>query len=423
MTSPKLNLELLAKNIDSSPTPYHAVSTISNTLIENSFVKLDLRSIFTAEPGKYFVSVGGSIIAWIQNEKFLPYRIVGSHSDSPNLRVRPNADLNTSIANQLTVEIYGSPLLNSWLDRDLGLAGLVNIKDSSGKSEHLLTLDKSVLRIPQLAIHLDRKLSSDGLKLDQQKHLKPMWLTGPDKPVLNELIADQLSISSDQILSSDMMLYDLQNAEVISGDSGFLSSSRIDNLLSVFAGLDSLSQLSDDCSSTPVFAVFDNEEVGSRSDTGAAGAFLDQVLERISLSNSLDRGQYLAAISNSHFLSVDGAHATHPNYPEKHDPNHRIIMNNGIVIKHNTDQHYATDARSESDFISCIDGLDLEIQRYSHRNDMSCGTTIGPIVSANLAINSIDIGVAQLAMHSIRETAGCKDILDLGKAISAFWSN
>ena len=419
-------VEKICNQIDASPTPYHATARVIKDLSSKGFQKVDIESSFPSSPGSYYISQTSSLICWQQGSSIKPFKVVGAHSDSPNLRIRPNPNTSSEFGTQLLVEVYGSPLLNSWLDRDLGLAGIVCTRGKNGLSNHLLRIENPFLRIPQLAIHLDRGIKSSGLKLDPQTHIDPMWLgdTNFFDQGLNHIISEKLEIPPEDILSSDIMLFDLQGSKVSgSFEEGHLSSSRIDNLLSVFTATNCFSENQDaEVQSIPVLAVFDHEEVGSRSSLGADGSFFANVIERISAALGTSRDDHLWTLSESFLLSVDGAHATNPNYVSKHEPNHRIAMNNGIAIKHNVNQRYATTFETESAFLEMISDLNIKTQRYSHRNDIACGSTIGPSLSANTTIATVDIGVPQLAMHSIRETAGCADIIDMSKVIKTFWS-
>ncbi len=407
----------LCRDINASPTPRHCVKTVKGLLTAQGFVE-QKRTQFARTPGKYFLQVGGTLMAWIQPERLKSFSIAAAHTDSPNLRVRPQPDTESANCNQLGVEVYGSPLLNSWLDRDLSLAGHVIIENGDTTTTTLVTVEEPCLHIPQLAIHLDRTIKSKGLQLDPQKHLTPMWYS--DAP-FRSFLAKQCDTVSENILSFDMQLFDTQKASIVGLEKNILTSSRIDNQLSVFCATYALLSTAPLETVCPVAFFYDHEEVGSQSAIGAAGNLAANTLEQIAYSCGLDRTRYLAALASSFLLSIDGAHATHPNYADKHDSQHHIALNGGLVIKQNVNQRYATSSETAAYVTSLLKNIGQVPQRYSHRNDIPCGSTIGPIASANLAIATADIGVGQLAMHSIRETAGLEDAQSLVALCQSFW--
>ena len=442
-------------DLAASPTPYHAVQRAVLLLTDAGFSPVRLDQPLPTVPGPYFVVSGGSMMAWVQQDTHRGFTVVGAHTDSPNLRVRTKPDVAAAGFEQVGMEIYGGVLLNSWLDRGLGLAGRVSVAtdgDGAGSSmeEHLVLDDRPLMIVPQLAIHLDRKIVTDGLKLDPQKHLLPLWALSPEmagdetggsgaaesgEPGSNGLrghIAGLLGVDVDRILSWDLMAFDTQAPEIIGRDGDLFSSGRIDNLLSTFCGVRALTRLvaprsgrsdADGAARTPVLALYDHEEVGSESATGAAGNFLASLLERIASAQGASRAEYLASLHRSIVVSADGAHATHPNYIERHEPSHRIGLNKGVVIKRNANQRYATDATSEAFVVEVCRAVDVPLQYYIHRNDIPCGSTIGPITAARLAVPTVDIGAPQLAMHSARETAGVADIGHLEATLHGAWSH
>lgn len=438
-------------DIENSPSPYHAAERAAKILRDSGFAQVERGEPIDSEPGPYFVLEGGSLIAWIQMAEHRGFTILGAHTDSPNLRVKTNADVTANGYEQIAMEIYGGVLLNSWLDRGLGLAGRVAVRDAkAGAREELLSINEAIMTIPQLAIHLDRDVVSKGLKLDPQKHLVPIWnLTGPNtsgssefgsklgndgseaKPdsdsgsvgELKAFVAEHLSVNADDILAWDLMAFDVQPPALIGRNKDMFATARIDNLLSTFCGVRALTELwdsgpaNDALPRTPVVALYDHEEIGSESATGAAGAMLSSMLERIAAAEGADRGQFLVGLTNSYVVSADCAHATHPNYSDRHEPGHHIALNGGIVIKRNANQRYATDATSEAFIMRVCDEAGVPVQFYIHRNDLPCGSTIGPITAAKLGVPTVDIGVPQLAMHSIREMAGITDIDYLEKVV------
>ncbi len=414
-------VQQLLASIESSPTPYHCVSESARRLDEAGFVSVDRTQSLPKGPGRYFRVDGGSIIAWMVPAKPDRFTVVGAHTDSPNLRVRANADLENASWAQLGVEVYGGVLLNSWLDRDLGLAGRVSLADGSTV---LFLDDRPILRIPQLAIHLDREIRDKGLKLDPQTHINPLWATSNTEATFRSYLATQTGASEDDILAWDVMVFDTQPPAIVGLDSDLIASARVDNQLSCFAALDALTSLTLETAAPgaiQVLALFDHEEVGSESATGAAGSNLSSLMERIATAAGLGRTDYLEALTRSYVVSADCAHATHPNYVDKHEPNHHIAINAGVVVKRNANQRYASDAASEQPFRAACAAVGVPVQTYIHRNDLPCGSTIGPATSAQLGVRTIDIGAPQLAMHSARETTGAIDAAYLRNCLASVW--
>ncbi len=427
-------------DLEAAPTPYHAVARARDALAEAGFRDVDPAEALSDAPGPYVMSRAGGLIAWIQQPEHRGFTVVGAHTDSPNLRVKTHADVTSAGVNQIGVEIYGGVLLNSWLDRGLGLAGRVSLRADGPGSEvetRLVLDDRPIMLVPQLAIHLDRDVVSSGLKLDPQRHLAPMWALdagasddaesdageGTDPGLLRRHVASLLDVDPKRILAWDLMAFDTQAPSVIGRDGDLFSSGRIDNLLSSFCGVHALTPLVDrSLDRTPVLALYDHEEIGSSSATGAAGSLLATMLERIAGAEGASRADFLAALNRSIVISADGAHATHPNYPDRHEPSHRIALNKGVVIKRNANQRYATDAESEGFVVAACEDAGVPLQYYIHRNDLPCGSTIGPITAARLGVSTVDIGAPQLAMHSARETAGVADIEHLRRALEASWS-
>ncbi len=439
-----LTEEVMA-DIGTSPTPYHAVDRALGLLAEVGFQAVDPSSALPTAPGSYVVSRGGSLVAWIQQSQHRGFNVVGAHSDSPNLRVKSRPDVTSAGIEQVGVEIYGGVLLNSWLDRGLGLAGRVTVRPQGTEeaSEVRLVLDpRPIMIVPQLAIHLDREIVTKGLKLDPQQHLAPLWALGGAEPTdgpagseddpgpLQRHVAGLLDIEPERISAFDLMAFDTQPPAVIGRDAELFSSARIDNLLSSFCGVRALAELTEAIGSetnavprTPVLVLYDHEEIGSESATGAASTFLISMLERIAAAEGASRTEFLAGLSQSIVVSADGAHATNPNYVDRHEPAHRIALNGGVVIKRNANQRYATDALSEAFLVDACRGAGVPLQYYIHRNDLPCGSTIGPITAARLGVSTVDIGAPQLAMHSARETAGLADVGYLHRALGALWSH
>ena len=416
------------RDLAASPTPYHATARAADLLKGAGYLPVDPTAPPSSlRPGSLNYTInGGALMAWRQPKTADGYLIVGAHTDSPNLRVRTKPDMAAAGFSQIGMEIYGGVLLNSWLDRDLSLAGRVMIQSENGTiSERLYQEPRPILRLPQLAIHLDRNIRDSGLKVDPQQHTAPLWALGDAADGdLRAYVADGLEVEPDSILSWDLMTFDTQAPAIVGRDGDMFASGRIDNLVSAFCAIRSLVEVTSstkDGPLTPVVILHDHEEIGSTSATGAAGPMLENGLERISAGAGADRFGHLAALSNSLVLSVDGAHATHPNYVDRHEPSHRIAVNQGVVIKRNANQRYATEAPAEAAVVAACRADNIKLQFYIHRNDIPCGSTIGPITAARLGTPTVDLGIAQLAMHSAREMAGVYDLDYLCDALRACW--
>ncbi|MXW75631.1 MAG: M18 family aminopeptidase [Acidimicrobiaceae bacterium] len=413
METPDLSVtRRVASLLDASPTPFHAVETASQELTAAGFVELGPEQAPTV-PGRQYVRQGGGLVAWVVGEHHSAatgVRVVAAHSDSPNLRIKPQPDAHTGSWRQLGVEVYGSALVNSWLDRDLGLAGRVVIRDGDSAVTRLVHDNRPLLRIPQLAIHLDSEIRKSGLVLNPQKHLVPIWGHDLDVPEFRSYLGEFLSVDASDVLSWDMMAHALTPAALTGMDQCFLTSSRIDNQLSCFLGLDALLALATNtCTGIPVLCFFDHEEVGSVSSTGAASPMLGTALDRLNATLGGDLEHLHRSRRDSLVLSADGAHATHPNYPDRHEPGHQIELNAGPVLKFNANQRYATDAQGAAAFTLACERAGVPMQKFVNRTDLACGSTIGPQTAAQLQISVVDAGCAQLAMHSASETAGSHD--------------
>ncbi|HEY1117293.1 MAG TPA: M18 family aminopeptidase [Acidimicrobiales bacterium] len=403
----------LCRFIDASPSPYHAVATAAALLEGAGFAEVELGETLPSGAGARYVRRGGSLVAWRQPAGAVrAFRIVGAHTDSPNLRIKPRPDHVSAGVRQLGVEVYGGALLNSWLDRDLGLSGRVSVSTPDGPDLRLVRIDEPLLRVPQLAIHLDREINTEGLKLNPQNHLTPIWdLDGGDGSHAGfvTLLANHLDVGAGDVLAWDVMAHDLTPSRRTGVGGVFVSAPRLDNLCSSFAGLHGLLEADGDTPSVPVVCLYDHEEVGSTSATGADGSMLGSLLERIALAAGTDRAGFHAALAGSLCVSADMAHATHPNYAERHEPEHHVALNGGPVVKVNANQRYASDAESLGILLQACADAGIPTQRFVSRSDMPCGSTIGPVTAARLGVPTVDVGVAQLAMHSARELCGADD--------------
>ncbi|MCS0601793.1 M18 family aminopeptidase [Streptomyces sp. LP11] len=407
-----------------SPSPYHAVANAAERLEKAGFRQVAETDAWDGTSGGRYVLRGGAIIAWYVPEgaePHTPFHIVGAHTDSPNLRVKPRPDSGGHGWRQLAVEIYGGPLLNSWLDRDLGLAGRLTLRDGSTV---LVDVDRPLLRVPQLAIHLDRSVGSEGLKLDKQRHAQPVWGLGDARD--GDLIAfleEEAGLTAGSATGWDLMTHPVEPPAYLGRDRELLAGPRMDNLLSVHAGTAALvAAASSGAALTriPVLAAFDHEENGSQSDTGADGPLLGTVLERSVLSRGGTFEDRARAFAGTVCLSSDTGHAVHPNYAERHDPTHHPRVNGGPILKVNVNNRYATDGSGRAVFAAACERAGVPFQSFVSNNSMPCGTTIGPITAARHGIRTVDIGVAILSMHSARELCGADDPFLLANALTAF---
>ena len=406
----------LSDFIERSPTPWHAGSAGGDLLAGAGFIELGVSQDFDSPPEKGFVVRDGSLVAWsgLPAAAATATRMIGAHTDSPGLRIRPRPDTGRAGLRQLAVEVYGGALINSWLDRDLTLAGRVTVSDGdspSGLRTELVHPRGPLLRVPQLAVHLDRDVNTEGLKLNPQQHLKPVWGLGSDSEGdLREFLAELLGLPSpESVLGWDLCAVDTQAPDRLGRDGELFAAPRLDDLCCSYGALEAL--MAAPLSGRPSLVVLnDHEEVGSSSSTGADGAWFAQVLERLVVGSGGDRSALLRSLSESEFLSADMAHGTHPNYPERHEPNHWVTLGGGPVIKHNANQRYATDGEGGAAFKLACANSGVPFQEYSHRGDIPCGSTIGPVVAAGLAIRTIDVGMPQLSMHSVRELMAVADI-------------
>ncbi len=415
------DLDDLIAYLDDSPSPWHAAASSVQRLRAAGFTELALDEPWSLAPAKGFVQRGAAVVAWSAplGAVAAPLRIVGAHTDSPCLRVKPLPDAGGYGWKQLAVEVYGGALLNSWLDRDLGVAGRLVLHDGSAA---LVLVDEAVARVPQLAIHLDRDVNERGLILDKQTHMAPVWGVGSPAPgEFAAWIADQAGVARDAVATWDLCLFDRTKAQVLGPAGELLAAGRLDNQLSCWAATTAICASVGPSASTAVIALFDHEEVGSESISGAAGPLLEHVLERLALAAGADRGQFLTQLAASSCVSADNAHSVHPNYPERHEPGHRPLVNQGPAIKLNSNQRYATSAHTAAMVQRVFAAAGVPWQVFVSRNNMPCGTTIGPITATRMGIATVDVGIAQLSMHSARELCGTKDPMWLAQALRAYF--
>jgi len=406
--------------IDASPSPWHVIKSVEAQLASFNFKKLDETLSWSLESGGryYVVRDESSVIIFVLGQKPLVetgFKMIGAHTDSPGLRVKPNAATGVDGLLRLGVEIYGGPILATFTDRDLSLAGRISYKDTNNNIvSSLINFDRPLLRLPNLAIHMNRMVNEEGLKLHKQNEL-PLILSALAQECLpqtyfSELLQEQSACEAERILSWDLAVYDTQKGAFWGAENEFYANSQLDNLASCHAALQGL--LDDtvlENEATLVCAFFDHEEIGSESNKGADGSFLGDVLKRISLVTENNKEDFTRALAKSFMVSADMAHAYQPNFPLAYDPDHKVFVNKGPVIKVNANQRYSTESVSQAMFVDWCEQAGVPYQKYSHRSDLACGSTIGPITSARLGIRSVDVGNPVWAMHSIRESAGVLD--------------
>ena len=412
--------------IDASPSPWHAVETCKARLDAAGFSPLSELDRWSLEVGgRYYVERGGaSIIAFIVGDKPAAetgLRLIGAHTDSPGLRLKPKPAEKVGGMLRLGVEVYGGPILATFADRDLALAGRVNVRTADGFASHLIRFDRPMLRLPNLAIHMNREVNEAGLKFNKQTEL-PLLMGIADETAaearFRQAISETLGVEPDALLTWELSAYDTQNGTFWGLDQEFVASRQLDNLASCHAALNALIATPQPAA-TCLVALFDHEEVGSESSAGAGGSFVADIVARLGSHAGLDADDQRRLLARSFFISTDMAHAWHPNFPAAYEPGHHVLVNAGPVIKSNANQRYSTSAESAARFMAICDRAAVPCQQYAHRTDLGCGSTIGPMVAARLGITSVDIGSPMWAMHSIRESAG---VLDHSYMIAALTS-
>lgn len=427
----------LADFIVSGPSPFHVTAEAQRRLLAAGFSPVrrsgnaaDRAATSAADRGamgrgtREFLLRDGAVIAWSSPAAVTedtPVRIVAAHTDSPVLKVKPRPDRGRAGWRQIGVEVYGSPLWNSWLDRDLGIAGRLVLADGSTV---LVNVTRPLLRVPQLAPHLDRGVNDRGIKLDPQLHLVPVWGTGDVREGdLIEFLAAEAGVAAGDVAAHDLVLHDLTPPAQLGRDGELMAAPRLDNLSSAHGGLSAFLAASGDGAADGavlVYAAFDHEEVGSASVTGAAGPLLDFVLRRAWPAYRLPLSADSPAVTGSFCLSADAAHAVHPNYLEVHEPDHHAIAGGGPALKLNASQRYPTDGIGAAAWARACEQADVPSQVFVGRNNVACGSTIGPAIAARTGIRTLDIGIPILSMHSARELCGTADPGYLAAACAAF---
>ena len=425
MQKQKFN-EGLLQFLQASPTPFHAVANMAAILDDNGFTALVEAEAWQLTPGKYYVvRNGSSIVAFVlgtEDPRATGIRLVGAHTDSPCLKLKPRPEKHTHGYLHLGVEVYGGVLLNPWFDRDLSLAGRVTCQDANANIvNRLVNFECPIATIPSLAIHLDRE-ANDTHSVNPQRDIPPVLMRTDEDQSLEPLLVAQIKrqypdVELAQVLSWELSFYDTQPPAVIGFNGDFIASARLDNLLSCYIGLMSL--LEADLTVTSLLVCNDHEEVGSASAEGAQGPFLRAVIDRM-LENPADAHQVIA---RSLLISSDNAHGIHPNFPDKHDSNHGPIINKGPVLKVNANQRYATNSETAGYFRKICEAVGAPHQVFVTRTDMACGSTIGPLTAKELGVRTLDVGVPQFAMHSVRELAGSADAHYLHQALVRFYQD
>ena len=415
--------------LQNAPTAPHAVEWMIHRLKSAGFTALDEGGKWHLLPGKkYYIQRGGSSLCAFVTPKKKAKKLIlaASHTDSPSFKLKPNPEFTKENMVMLGLEIYGGPLLTSWLNRDLGIAGRITLLNQKGEvEEKLFRSEESPVTIPQLAIHLDRGVNENGLALNKQEHLAALAClkkgkSKEKKSYLEKLIAKQYAFK--KLLSHELFLYPLDPPKLIGLDGEMIAAYRIDSLCSVHAIINGLLQADKPAEETIKIAAFwDHEEIGSSTALGAGSPFLAHVIERIALSFGLDREAYFALIHKGSCLSVDLCHAVHPNYPEKHEPRHQVLLSGGVVLKSNAQQKYASDSLFSGRIASLCEKLKIPYQKSVGRNDIPSGSTIGPIHATLTGMKTVDIGASQLSMHSVRELASTEDHLAMCKLLKGWY--
>ncbi|MCB9674131.1 MAG: M18 family aminopeptidase [Alphaproteobacteria bacterium] len=417
--------------LDASPTPNHAVRTTVEVLDAHGFSEIDLGDPPEQLPAGFrgYLAKSGSLVAFHVGSKpavETGFRMVSAHTDSPNLRIKPQPYVRSHGYVRLLVEVYGGPINPTWTDRDLGMAGIVAVRDGERIRQHLVTVHKPVCRIPNIAIHLNRTVNEEGLKVNAHTDLPAVFSLvddGSEDP-LRAILAAEIGVQAKDVLTWDLSLYDLTPARIIGAHDEFVCSARLDNLASCHAGLEALiaSLWHGVPESTSILALFDHEEIGSQTARGANSRTLEEVLRMI-LRNAEPQGQgtFSRSLAHSWLVSADMAHAVHPARSEMHDGTHMPKMGAGPVIKQNANKRYGTDADTAAMFLLLCERAEVPVQWFVNRSDLACGSTVGPILASRLGVRTVDVGNAMLSMHSAREMCGTADHPRMAKVLTEFF--
>ncbi len=423
----KITEDMLAY-IEASPSPFHAVAETRRRLEGAGFTRLAEEEAWSLAPGgRHFVTRNdSSIIAFVvghEPPEKAGFRMVGAHTDSPNLRIKPGGAYEAKGYRQLGVEIYGGVLLATWTDRDLGLSGRV-VVGGANPSTRLIRIDRPMARVPQLAIHLNRTVNDEGLKLNAQQHMPPVFGLVGDEPGFRDWLAAEVGASSGAEIDGFELMFHAIDRPTIGGlNEDFVFAPRLDNLASCHAGLTALVTTADrDVGATRLTAFYDNEEIGSSTNQGAAGSFLEDVLLRLVEKSGGGHEAWSRARARSMMISADMAHAVHPNYSDRHDDRHMPKINAGPVVKTNANARYATQAESTAAFVRLCREVEVPVQNFVMRSDLGCGSTIGPLITTRLGVSAVDVGNPMLSMHSAREMGGSIDPELMTRVMAHYYS-
>lgn len=416
---PRKHIDDLARFVSASPSSFHAAAEVATRLAASGFSEQPEDAPFSEAPGGHYVLRDGAVVAW-RIPVTLParpsFRVVGAHTDSPSLKLKPQPTASAFGYQQAAVGIYGGGLLNQWLDRELGVAGRLVTRDG----RQVLVRTPAWLRVPQVAPHLDRSVN-EALRLDRQLHLRPVFSVGHPELDLLELVAAEAGLEASEVAGHDLYCY-VTEAPAVFGPTGeFFASSRLDNLSSVHAGLAALTAVPD-ADQVNVLACFDHEEVGSASRSGGAGPLLEDVLRRVGAALHLTGDAWHRAMARSSCISADAGHAVHPNWPQLHDPDHRPVLNGGPLLKYDVNLRYTTDAASSALWRRAAAAAGAPVQDFVSNNSVPCGSTIGPMTAERLGLVMCDVGIPLLSMHSTRELAGVQDPSWLAATLAAYYA-
>ena len=411
--------------IQQSPSCFHVIENVKKQLTEQGFEELcENKNWQIKEGGKYFVTRNlSSVIAFkVPTKNFKSFHIVASHSDSPTFKIKDHPEqVVKGKYVQLNTERYGGMIYSTWFDRPLSIAGRVLVKTETGVATKLLNIDRDLLVIPNLAVHMDRTVN-DGMKYTPQVTLLPLYGDAASKDTFNKLVAEACGTAEENIISTDLFLYNRTAPTVWGAHNEYMSCAKLDDLECAFSSLKAFLK-GENSQSVSVCAIFDNEEVGSSTKQGANSTFMYDVLHRINENLGRTEEQYHTAVASSFMLSADNAHALHPNHPAISDPTNPVYLNEGIVIKHNANQKYTTDAVSSAIFQKMCEEKNVPYQHFVNRSDVAGGSTLGNIANTHVSLNTVDIGMAQLAMHSSYETAGVLDLDYMIAGMEAFYNS
>lgn len=410
--------------IEKSVSPYHVTQTVKEMLDGRGYKELKESEEWVLERGgRYYVSRNlSSVIAFrIPAGEVRGFMMAASHSDSPTFKIKDQTEMTSPGYVRLNTERYGGMLCSTWLDRPLSVAGKIMVKDGNRLVSKTVSVERDLLMIPNVAIHMNRN-ANDGFAFKANVDMVPLLGEESAKGSFRKIIADAAGVAEEDIVSTDLFLVNRMRGTVWGANLEYVSAPRLDDLECVYTTLRGFMEAKD-AETVPMCAILDNEEVGSTTKQGANSTFLTDVLERIAESLQMSRGQFCRRLASSFLVSADNAHAVHPNHPEFSDPTNKVYMNRGIVIKYNANQKYTTDSVSDAIFGSICRRAGVATQRYTNRADMLGGSTLGNIANTHVSVNTVDIGLAQLAMHSSYETAGVADVEAMIKAMTAFYSS